>query len=571
MKKIFVFFSVLFLIFTMNILSASAEVNSKRLDGTDRFEVAVNVSKAGWPNGTKTVFLANYKAFADALAASPLAFKEDSPILLTQLNELNGATKKEILRLGAVKAVLVGGPGSISEKVIEDLNAIGIKDIERISGTDRFEVAYNIAMKLGGSEGAIVANGLNFPDALSIAPYASIKGYPILLTQSTSLHPKMKEAIETLHVSHTIISGGEASVGPKVAAVLPNVKRIGGKDRFEVSANIIKQLYPKADKSFLATGMTFADALTGSVLAAKENAPMLLASPTFTPPSVKDIILAKNIKDFTILGGNSSVPNERFLILTGQAPEPVKPSPSLEGKVIVLDPGHGGADPGAVKNGYKEVDLNNAFTLKLASHLTKMGAKVIYTRNPNENIFVDLPMRAKIANNSKADLFVSIHHDSNISPQPRGLSLHYSSYRPAIETKDVYVLSGGVKYPFVKEDTERKVFIVKNGSSTKALSYNGPNIAYDPTPSQAAIRSKLLAGDLAKALVYPGINISQIYSRTGVKDHNLYVTRWTSMPSVLIELGFISNPDEVKLLANSSIQEKRAHAMAEAIKVFYSK
>nr|WP_026581070.1 N-acetylmuramoyl-L-alanine amidase [Bacillus sp. J33] len=321
----------------------------------------------------------------------------------------------------------------------------------------------------------------------------------------------------------------------------------------------------------MATGMTFADALTGSVLAAKESAPMLLASHTFTPPSVKNIILTKNIKDFTILGGNSSVPNQRFLILTGQLPEPVERKPSLEGKVIVLDAGHGGADPGAVKNGYKEVHLNNAFTLKLASYLTKMGAKVVYTRDPNKNIFVGLSDRAKIANEAKADLFISIHHDSNISPQPRGLSLHYSSYRPAIETKDVYVLSGGDNYPFVSEDTERKVFIVKSGYATKALSYNGPNIAYDPTPSQAAVKSKSLAEDLAKSLVYPGIGISQIYSKTGVKDHNLFVTRWTAMPSVLVELGFMSNPDEIKLLANSSIQEKRAQAMAQAINDFYSK
>lgn len=565
-KYISVMAFVFILILTFNTLSASAEVNSKRLGGKDRFEVAVNVSKTGWPNGTKTIFLANYEAFADALSASPLAYKEDSPVLLTTSNKLNSLTRNEIIRLGANRAILIGGAGSISNEVVKELKVLGITNIERLGGKDRFEVAAKIAARLGEADTAVIANGLNFPDALSIAPYAARKGYPILLTKNTELHPMIKDIIKELNVSSTIISGGEASVGPKVSEALPNVKRLGGKDRYEVSANILRQLNSNAGKAFIATGMTFADALTGSVLAAKENSPMLLASPAYTPSSVKEVILNKNIKDFTILGGPASVPNDRFLILTGQAPEPIK-NP-LAGKLIVLDPGHGGKDPGAVKNGKREVDLNNSFTLKVSRYLKDMGAKVVYTRDPNRDVYVDLASRAKIANNAKADLFISIHHDSNLSTQPKGLSLHYSTYRPAIEVKDVYVLSGGKRYPFIREDTSRKVFLVKNGSSTKELSYNGPNIAYDPTPSAAAVKSKSFAEDLATSLVYPGIEISKIYSSTGVKDHNLFVTRWTAMPSVLVELGFISNPNEVKLLADSAVQEKRAEAMADTIKEF---
>ncbi|WP_144478104.1 cell wall-binding repeat-containing protein [Cytobacillus oceanisediminis] len=546
-------------------LEGSAEVTAKRMDGKDRFQVAINVSKEGWPAGAPVVVLANYKAFADALAGSPFAYQQNAPILLTAPDSLDSRVLTEIKRLKPQKIILIGGTGSVSTKISSALKANGFSNIERIAGKDRFEVAYNISKKLKSTSTAVVANGLNFPDALAIAPYAAKKGYPILLTKSNELPVKMKEAISQLGIKSTIISGGEASVGKVVAGQLPGVKRIGGKDRFEVSANIVTQLSPSPAKAFLATGMSFADALTGSVLAAKQGAPLLLTHSTMIPNSVYTVIKNQNINDFVILGGTASVPNDTFLKLTGQMP--LLP---LEGKTIMLDPGHGGKDPGAVKNGYYEKTLNNQFTEKLAAKLKAMGAKVLFTRPPGQDIFLDLADRTSIANKTTANLFISIHHDSNVSTSPRGLSTHYSSYRPAIETKDVYVLSGGVKYPFVREDTERKVFIVKSGSTYKSLSYQGNNVAYDPTPSLQAQDSKVLAQNFAKALVYPGIGITTTYSSTGTKDHNLFVTRWTKMPSVLIELGFISNPTEVKLLASQSVQDKRAQALANSIKSFYS-
>lgn len=566
MKKFLLGIIVSFLLFLVfPVLEGSAEVTSKRMDGKDRFDVSINVSKEGWSNGAPVVVLANYKAFADALAGSPFAYQQNAPILLTAPATLDSRVLTEIKRLKPQKIILIGGTGSISTKIAEILRTNGYSNIERIAGKDRFEVAYNISKKLKPTATAVVANGLDFPDALAIAPYAAKNGFPILLTKSNELPVKMKDAVSQLGIKSTIISGGEASVGKVVAGQLPGVKRIGGKDRFEVSANIVNQLSPNPAKAFLATGMSFADALTGSVLAAKQGAPLLLTHPTMIPNSVYTVIKNQNINDFIILGGTASVPNDTFLKLTGQVP--LLP---LEGKTIMLDPGHGGKDPGAVKNGYYEKNLNNQFTEKLASKLKAMGAKVLFTRQPGQDIFVDLPDRTAIANQSNADLFVSIHHDSNVSSTVSGLSAHYSSYRPAIETKDVYVLSAGVKYQFIREDTERKVFIVKSGSGELALSYQGNNIAFDPTPSQQAKDSKILAGNFAKALVYPGIGISTIYSSTGVKDHNLFVTRWTKMKSVLVELGFISNPAQAKLLADPSVQDKRAQALANSIKSFYS-
>lgn len=541
--------------------STASYAEGNRLSGKDRFEVSVNVSKQGWPSGAATVLLSNYNAFADALTAGPLATKLNAPILLTDAKGLTPATREELARLKPQKVILIGGEGSISNAVRDQLQKqLKVPEVDRIGGQDRYEVALNISKQIE-SDTAFVTYGLNFADALAISPYAGKIAAPILLTKKAELPEATKEALKTRTKSYII--GGPGSVDPSLESQLPAVSRIGGKDRFEVSTNIIRTFNLPTDKVYFATGLTFADALTGSVLAAKEGAPLLLSNPSEANASVIQIIQDKNITNYTILGGPVSVPDNIIARLFGKFP--------LNGKVIAVDAGHGGTDSGAVKNGYYEKNLNRQFATKFGAKLQSLGAKVVYTRPLNTDVFVSLEDRAKIANDAHADLFISIHHDSNVSSSPRGFSLHYSSYRPAIEVNDVYVLSNGIKYPFVREDTDHKQFIVKSGSSLKALSYMSDNIAYDPTPAPAVIASKTLADSLVKSLVYPGINPTTTYSSTGIRDSNLYVTRWTNMPSILIELGFISNPTEVKLLANQSIQDSRAQALANSIENYFSR
>jgi minor extracellular protease Epr len=283
-------------------------VGAERISGKDRFEVAVNVSKKGWKHAD-TVILGNYNSFADALAASPLAFKYDAPILLTSPKSLSPVSKKEITRLGAKKVIIIGGTGSISENVAEEIKKMNIV-VKRIGGKDRFEVAMNIARELGYSDTAIITNGLNFPDALAIAPFAAIHGYPILLTKTQLLPSNVAAFIRNNNIQKTFVIGGEGSVGRVVFHQLPSPVRIGGRDRYEVAANILHSFYPNANKAFVATGLTFADALTGSVLIAKNHSSILLTRPETIPDVMNAVIKEKNIKNFIILGGPFSVRNQ---------------------------------------------------------------------------------------------------------------------------------------------------------------------------------------------------------------------------------------------------------------------
>jgi SpoIID/LytB domain protein len=279
---------------------------NNRLSGANRFEVAVNVSKEGW-SSSNTVFVSNYMAFADALSATPLAKEKNAPILLTHKDNLTAETQAEIRRLKASEVYIIGGTGSISGKVESQLKAMGLF-VTRIGGADRFVVAQSIAQKMGPKGSAIVANGLKFPDALAIAPYAASKGYPILLTKDNSLPTATKNALGANNTTNTIVVGGTGSVSANVYNELKGTKmRIGGSDRYEVSTNVIKQLNLPTDSAFVATGLTFADALTGSVLAAKNNAPLLLTRPTSLPDTVQSLISSRYIPKFTVLGGTASV------------------------------------------------------------------------------------------------------------------------------------------------------------------------------------------------------------------------------------------------------------------------
>ncbi|OCA88276.1 hypothetical protein A8F94_10790 [Bacillus sp. FJAT-27225] len=288
-----------------------------RLSGSDRFQVANNVASSGW-NKSNSVVVVNYLAFADALAASPFAYYKDAPILLTLPNSLKSETLLKINELAPQTIYIIGGTGSVSATVESQLRGMA-QNVIRIGGKDRYEVSKNIAAEIPNNGGAVVANGLVFSDALSIAPYAARTGYPILLTAKDKLPDATKLALQGKQ--NTLVIGGEGSVSAAVAGQLPNSSRIGGADRYEVSANIIRQLNLPAETAFVSTGLTFADALTGSVLAAKQNAPLLLTRPDRLPDSIRAVINERSISSFTILGGTgsvseavvSSLPNEVWL------------------------------------------------------------------------------------------------------------------------------------------------------------------------------------------------------------------------------------------------------------------
>jgi N-acetylmuramoyl-L-alanine amidase len=233
---------------------------------------------------------------------------------------------------------------------------------------------------------------------------------------------------------------------------------------------------------------------------------------------------------------------------------------------VMIDPGHGGSDPGAINyntvpDTYEKV-LNLQLAAKVKKYLSPYVSNVYMTRN--SDYYLSLSERAQMANDKNVDLFLSIHHDSSYSSVVNGVSAHYSSYRPALDKYGNYVVYNGKIYPYVDErkvGSSTHIFYKENGV-TKSADINDVHV-YDSTPTPQATKSSELALNITNNLASLGLN--RKYTPTGVKDNIFYVVRWTKMPSVLVEAGFVSNPIEVSKLSDPAFQEKSAKKIADAV------
>ncbi|WP_262371875.1 cell wall-binding repeat-containing protein [Rossellomorea aquimaris] len=279
----------------------------ERISGDDRYHTAIEISKKGWESAD-TVVIARGDQFPDALAGAPLAYKHDAPILLTQQGSLNAEVQDEIKRLGAKKAIILGGEGAVSKYVQYQLKGLGLKT-DRITGDDRFETAANIAAKLDGDpEKAIVANAYQFADALSVASYASQNGYPIVLSAQDKLSKASNKVLKD--IDEKIVVGGENAISTEIFDSFEEATRYSGLNRYETSAEIAKHLTPQTNKAIVATGTNFADALAGSVLAAKEGAEILLVKKEEVPEDIMEAIDMDDISNFRVIGGENAVSEE---------------------------------------------------------------------------------------------------------------------------------------------------------------------------------------------------------------------------------------------------------------------
>ncbi len=216
---------------------------------------------------------------------------------------------------------------------------------------------------------------------------------------------------------------------------------------------------------------------------------------------------------------------------------------------VVLDAGHGGKDHGASRGSYKEKAIALRVVLDIGKELlTSKDIKVVYTRKTDN--FIELHNRAKIANSKKADLFVSVHCNANNSEKPHGA--------------ETYVLGlSGNKTNLEISRKENAVILLEDNYKQ--------NYDYDPNSPESLIGLSVLQEEnLDLSLGFGGLvqkNFKNLkrYNRK-VKQANFLVLRETVMPSVLIELGFLSNKTEGRFLNSRSGQIKMAKAIAQAIK-----
>ena len=217
---------------------------------------------------------------------------------------------------------------------------------------------------------------------------------------------------------------------------------------------------------------------------------------------------------------------------------------------VVLDAGHGGKDPGAVKNGIKEKDVVLDVVLKIGKILEKnKNIEVIYTRKTD--VFIGLRERANIANKAKANLFISVHCNGVKSTAARGT--------------ETFVMG------MSRTDTNLDIAKKENGVIFLEKDYNEKYKGFDPNNPETLLGLKILQEEfldqsisLASEIENNFVSDNKRYSR-GVKQQPIWVLDATVMPGVLIELGFVTHPEEGKYLSSEKGKEEMSESISNAI------
>lgn len=215
-------------------------------------------------------------------------------------------------------------------------------------------------------------------------------------------------------------------------------------------------------------------------------------------------------------------------------------------KKIVIDPGHGGKDPGAIgRTGLREKDVNLDVAKRLAKILKSQGVEVVLTRS--SDIFVSLARRVDIANKSNADLFISIHSNANRARSLNGFEIYYISPRVGDSNR---ALTSAKSTPLGYSEQSA---LLKSNINIKA-------VVWDMIHTYNRAESIELANSICKN-VGRDLNTKIL----GVKDARFYVLKGVDYPSILIEIGFLSNRQEERQLRNSFYRQQIAESISQGI------
>ncbi|EPE7069324.1 N-acetylmuramoyl-L-alanine amidase family protein [Campylobacter upsaliensis] len=268
--------------------------------------------------------------------------------------------------------------------------------------------------------------------------------------------------------------------------------------------------------------------------------------------SAKEFGLYKDIDDKSLVLAFNEPKNQSF--------SPVKISPSKNtlnknykaGKIIVLDAGHGGKDSGALSKNkrLKEKDIVLSTTLKIGNELKKRGFKVYYTRTTDK--FINLRDRTKIANDRKADLFLSIH--ANAAPN--------TSRAKSSEGLETFFLSPA------RSERSKKAAEKENQGDFEEMNYFSKQSILNFLNREKIVASNKLAIDIQKGVLAKTRTHYKVVDG-GVREAPFWVLVGASMPAILLEIGYITHPSEGERIANKNFQDLLAKGIADGVENYF--
>ena len=253
-----------------------------RFAGANRYETSYSIFKNNW-SYCNWIVIATGEDFPDALGATPLARYYNAPVILTEPKALSSEVENHIKKTGAKNAFIIGGYGAVSKDVEDKLTSMGIA-CKRLAGQDRYETSLQIAKEFNIVGTVSIVTGEDFPDALTVAPYAANCLGPILLVDKNRSNDKVLQYIKDKDVQIAVIVGGTGVVPQatetSIKSIIGNEStiRAAGADRYETNINFLKTFSKdfRLNQMYFATGLNFPDAMSGSVVAAVGFNPVIL-------------------------------------------------------------------------------------------------------------------------------------------------------------------------------------------------------------------------------------------------------------------------------------------------------
>ena len=313
-------------------LEPKAVVSVDELKGKNREHTAIKISEKGWTSATNAVIINGYEGLVDALTATPYAKAKNAPILITKKDALPSETKTRLTQLGVKNVDIVGGNGVISEAVVNELKAMNIT-VNRISGKTRYKTAAAVADAMDNisnvTKVAVVNGATGLPDAVSVAVPAAYNNMPILLSDPNKGIEDSKDFLKEQTISKSYVVGGSGAVSDTVMNSLPGSKeRLGGKGRQGTNAKVIEEFYTSSSLNNVYVAKSgqvqkedeVVDALSVGVLAAKENAPVVIVG-NGLDTAQKSLLEGKKFTKITKVGGGIPTASIEAIKATQADPE----------------------------------------------------------------------------------------------------------------------------------------------------------------------------------------------------------------------------------------------------------
>ena len=287
----------------------------ERLAGPDRFSTSAAISAVSFDPGVSVAYIANGYNFPDALSAAPVAGKDKAPVLLVSADGIPAPVVDELKRLKPGRIVVLGGVNAISNAVETTLKNLTAGNVTRTAGADRFatSAAISKAAFAPGVNVAYIANGYNFPDALSAAPVAGKNEAPVLLVTTDVIPEAIRTELQRLNPDRIVVLGGVNAVSNNVQTALDEftagaVIRLSGPDRFATSAAISEANFAaNAPVVYIANAYNFPDALSGAPVAGLDGAPVLLVPTEGIPAAIHNELKRLQPARIIVLGGPQAV------------------------------------------------------------------------------------------------------------------------------------------------------------------------------------------------------------------------------------------------------------------------